>query len=53
MDYMLALKQELLGAFQKSPYFIKALNKSRDIERYSDKYQLSISESQSSLNPGQ
>lgn len=51
MDYMLALKQELTGSFKKSPYFIKALNKSRDIERYSDKYQLSISDAQSTLNP--
>lgn len=51
MDYLLALKQELTGAIQKSPFNIKALNKSKDIERYSDKYQISVSDNQSSLNP--
>ncbi|KAM6294302.1 LOW QUALITY PROTEIN: DNA-directed RNA polymerase III subunit RPC7-like [Aegotheles albertisi] len=40
-EYMLALKQELRGAMRNLPYFIKPGAPRRDIERYSDKYQLS------------
>jgi len=50
MDYLVAVKQELLESFRKSPFHIKALNKSTDIARYSDKYGASI-ETQSPLNP--
>lgn len=38
-DYMLALKQEFLGNMRKSPFFLQASHKRKDIERYSDKYQ--------------
>uniref|UniRef100_A0A8V5GRJ9 Uncharacterized protein n=1 Tax=Melopsittacus undulatus TaxID=13146 RepID=A0A8V5GRJ9_MELUD len=40
-EYMLALKQELRGAMRNLPYFIKPGAPRRDIERYSDKYQIS------------
>lgn len=40
MEYMLALKQELRGAMKGLPYFIRPGAPHRDIERYSDKYQL-------------
>ncbi|XP_074930995.1 DNA-directed RNA polymerase III subunit RPC7-like isoform X1 [Phalacrocorax aristotelis] len=40
-EYMLALKQELRGAMKGLPYFIKPGAPRRDIERYSDKYQIS------------
>ncbi|XP_064494539.1 DNA-directed RNA polymerase III subunit RPC7-like isoform X2 [Pseudopipra pipra] len=40
-EYMLALKQELRRAMRGLPYFIKPGAPRRDIERYSDKYQLS------------
>lgn len=36
---MLALKQEFLGNMRKSPFFLQASHKRKDIERYSDKYQ--------------
>ncbi|XP_061174377.1 DNA-directed RNA polymerase III subunit RPC7-like [Saccostrea echinata] len=39
-DYMLALKQEFLGNIRKSPFYLQAANKKKDIERYSDKYQV-------------
>ncbi|CAH1254685.1 DNA-directed RNA polymerase III subunit RPC7-like isoform X2 [Branchiostoma lanceolatum] len=39
-DYLLALKQEFRGSMRESPYFIKPQSTKRDIERYSDKYQL-------------
>ena len=39
-DYLLALKQEYQGSMKESVYFLKELNKKKDIERYSDKYQL-------------
>ncbi|XP_069734475.1 DNA-directed RNA polymerase III subunit RPC7-like [Phaenicophaeus curvirostris] len=39
-DYVLALKQELRGAMRSLPYFIKPGAPRRDIERYSDRYQL-------------
>ncbi|XP_038023852.2 DNA-directed RNA polymerase III subunit RPC7-like [Anas acuta] len=41
LEYMLALKQELRGAMRNLPYFIKPGAPRRDIERYSDKYQVS------------
>ncbi|KAI0223789.1 hypothetical protein LSAT2_025087 [Lamellibrachia satsuma] len=39
-DYLLALKQEYQGSMKESVYFLKELHKKKDIERYSDKYQL-------------
>ncbi|XP_002730860.1 DNA-directed RNA polymerase III subunit RPC7-like [Saccoglossus kowalevskii] len=39
-DYMLALKQEYRGTMKDSPHYIKADSKKKDIERYSDKYQM-------------
>ncbi|XP_005102306.1 DNA-directed RNA polymerase III subunit RPC7-like [Aplysia californica] len=51
VEYMLALKQELTESFRKSPFHIKAQNKSKDIDRYSDKYQVGIADSASALNP--
>uniref|UniRef100_A0A8V1AHI5 RNA polymerase III subunit GL n=1 Tax=Gallus gallus TaxID=9031 RepID=A0A8V1AHI5_CHICK len=41
VEYMLALKQELRGAMKGLPYFVRPGAPHRDIERYSDKYQLS------------
>ncbi|XP_040394821.1 LOW QUALITY PROTEIN: DNA-directed RNA polymerase III subunit RPC7-like [Cygnus olor] len=41
LEYMLALKQELRGAMKNLPYFVKPGAPRRDIERYSDKYQVS------------
>ncbi|KAM9515133.1 DNA-directed RNA polymerase III subunit RPC7-like isoform 1-T1 [Guaruba guarouba] len=40
-EYVLALKQELRGAMRNLPYFVKPGAPRRDIERYSDKYQIS------------
>ncbi|KAM6309452.1 DNA-directed RNA polymerase III subunit RPC7-like [Podargus strigoides] len=40
-EYMLALKQELRGAMRGLPYFVRPGAPRRDIERYSDKYQIS------------
>ncbi|KAM9251813.1 DNA-directed RNA polymerase III subunit RPC7-like isoform 2-T2 [Cariama cristata] len=40
-EYVLALKQELRGAMRSLPYFVKPGAPRRDIERYSDKYQIS------------
>ncbi|XP_059145835.1 DNA-directed RNA polymerase III subunit RPC7-like [Physella acuta] len=51
MDYMLALKQELRESFHKSPCYIKAPNKIKDIERYSDKYQLGTTDSMPGWSP--
>ncbi|KAL5004539.1 hypothetical protein ScPMuIL_017995 [Solemya velum] len=39
-EYMLALKQEFRGTIRKSPFYLLPPEKKRDIERYSDKYQL-------------
>nr|XP_054754333.1 DNA-directed RNA polymerase III subunit RPC7-like [Lytechinus pictus] len=39
-NYMYLLKQEFRGYLRESPYYIKPLNKKKDIERYSDKYQV-------------
>ncbi|XP_053134834.1 DNA-directed RNA polymerase III subunit RPC7-like [Hemicordylus capensis] len=41
VEYMLALKQELRGAMKNLPYFIKPSAPQKDVERYSDKYQMS------------
>ncbi|XP_062820816.1 DNA-directed RNA polymerase III subunit RPC7-like [Anolis carolinensis] len=41
VEYMLALKQELRGATKNLPYFIKPSAPKKDVERYSDKYQIS------------
>ncbi|RMB90738.1 hypothetical protein DUI87_33003 [Hirundo rustica rustica] len=52
-EYMLALKQELRRAMRGLPYFIKPGAPRRDIERYSDKYQLSSPvDSAIDWNPG-
>ncbi|GFO40853.1 DNA-directed RNA polymerase iii subunit rpc7-like protein [Plakobranchus ocellatus] len=40
LDYMVALRQELRYSLHKSPYYVNAPNKAKDIERYSDKYML-------------
>ncbi|XP_004689636.1 PREDICTED: DNA-directed RNA polymerase III subunit RPC7-like [Condylura cristata] len=40
-EYVLALKQELRGAMRQLPYFIRPAVPRRDVERYSDKYQMS------------
>ncbi|XP_073243224.1 DNA-directed RNA polymerase III subunit RPC7-like [Porites lutea] len=37
-EYMLALKQELRGCMRELPYFIKTSVKTKDIERFSDRY---------------
>lgn len=50
-DYMLALKQEFVATLHKSPYYLKLDDKRCDIERYSDKYQLTQQDSSDSLNP--
>ncbi|XP_003724394.2 DNA-directed RNA polymerase III subunit RPC7-like [Strongylocentrotus purpuratus] len=39
-NYMYLLKQEFRGHMRDSPYCIKPHNKKKDIERYSDKYQV-------------
>ncbi|KAJ8029101.1 DNA-directed RNA polymerase III subunit RPC7-like [Holothuria leucospilota] len=39
VEYMLLLKQEFRGSMRDSPFFIKPLDKKKDIQRYSDKYQ--------------
>ncbi|XP_075381177.1 DNA-directed RNA polymerase III subunit RPC7-like isoform X2 [Mycteria americana] len=52
-EYVLALKQELRGAMRALPYFVKPGAPRRDIERYSDKYQLcSPVDSAIDWNPG-
>ena len=40
-EYVLALKQELRGAMRQLPYFIRPAVPNRDVEPYSDKYQMS------------
>jgi DNA-directed RNA polymerase III subunit RPC7 len=51
-EYMLALKQEFIATLHKSPYYLKLNDKRRDIERYSDKYQLNQQDCAEALNPG-
>ncbi|XP_045216152.2 DNA-directed RNA polymerase III subunit RPC7-like [Mercenaria mercenaria] len=50
-EYMLALKQEFIATLHKSPYYLKLDDKKRDIERYSDKYQLNQQDCTESLSP--
>ncbi|XP_050399898.1 DNA-directed RNA polymerase III subunit RPC7-like [Patella vulgata] len=45
-EYMLALKQEFRGAAKKSPFYLNYSEKKRDVERYSDKYQLAQQENE-------
>ena len=52
LEYMLALKQEFVASMRKSPYYIKESEKRADIERYSDKYQLSQQEGSAKFEPG-
>eukprot|EP00062_Callorhinchus_milii_P008535 gi/632951350/ref/XP_007891247.1/ PREDICTED: DNA-directed RNA polymerase III subunit RPC7 [Callorhinchus milii] len=40
VNYMLALKQELRGSSKKLPYFIEVATVKRDVERYTEKYQV-------------
>ncbi|KAL4228222.1 DNA-directed RNA polymerase III subunit RPC7-like [Mactra antiquata] len=49
--YLLALKQEFVAAIRKSPYYLKLDDRKRDIERYSDKYQLSSTDSSEAFEP--
>ena len=49
---MFALKQEFRSIFRKSPFYLKASEKKKDIERYSDKYQLSQQDVSDSWKPG-
>ena len=51
-DYLLALKQEYRAAMKESPYYIKTPEKKKDIERYSDKYQLNGQDSNGTWQPG-
>lgn len=39
-DYMLALKQEFRGVMKRSPFYLQTSTNRKDIDRYSDKYQL-------------
>lgn len=50
-EYMLALKQEFVTTLRKSPYYLKLDDKEKDIERYSDKYQLNQQDLSDSLKP--
>lgn len=50
-DYLLALKQEFMATLKKSVYHLKADEKKRDIERYSDKYQLNQADSNDKFDP--
>ncbi|XP_005991706.1 DNA-directed RNA polymerase III subunit RPC7-like [Latimeria chalumnae] len=40
-EYIQALKQELRGAMKSLPYYVKPAAPKKDVERYSDKYQIS------------
>lgn len=50
--YLLALKEEYRGAMRESPYYILPANKKKDIERYSDKYNLGGSDNSNNWEPG-
>ena len=50
--YMFALKQEFRSTFRKSPFHLKASEKKNDIERYSDRYQLSQQDLSENWTPG-
>ncbi|XP_071844194.1 DNA-directed RNA polymerase III subunit RPC7-like [Apostichopus japonicus] len=45
-EYMLLLKQEFRGSMRDSPFYIKPLDKKKDIQRYSDKYQSQTNDDQ-------
>ena len=49
---LLDIKQEMHIKRRQSPYFMSLDDKKRDIDRYSDKYQLSHQESHSRWTPG-
>ena len=49
---MFALKQEFRSTFRKSPFHLKASEKKNDIERYSDRYQLSQQDLSENWTPG-
>ena len=51
-DYLLALKQEYRGAMRESPYYIHSVEKKKDIQRYSDKYQLGQEDNSNNWEPG-
>lgn len=50
-EYKLALKQEFVGTFRKSQYYLKADKKQNDIVRYSDKYQLNQQDTNGTFTP--
>lgn len=39
-EYLLAVKRELVSAIRDSPFFVKESMPRKDIDRYSDKYQV-------------
>ncbi|RUS87035.1 hypothetical protein EGW08_005188 [Elysia chlorotica] len=51
LDYMVALRQELRFALHKSPYYVNAPHKAKDIERYSDKYILGANDGAQKWEP--
>lgn len=51
MNYLLAVKEEFRGAMRRSPHYLTIVEKKRDIERYSDRYQLSHQEAQGKWTP--
>lgn len=50
-EYILALKQEFRNAMQNSPYYMNYTEKTKDIERYSDKYQFQHQQESSFWEP--
>ena len=44
-DYLLAVKQEFIAHMQESPYYLIPVEQRKDVERYTDKYQLGHRES--------
>ncbi|XP_013379748.1 DNA-directed RNA polymerase III subunit RPC7-like [Lingula anatina] len=51
MDYILALKQEFRATMKELPYYVKAQEKKKDIERYTDKYQTGQQDSSINWEP--
>lgn len=51
-SYLLELKQEYRSAMKDSPFYIKTLERKKDIERYSDKYQMNGQDGNSAWEPG-
>ncbi|WAR00790.1 RPC7L-like protein, partial [Mya arenaria] len=51
MQYIVALKQEFVGSLRKSKYFLTLGEKKKDIERYTDKYQLNQQDSGETFTP--